>query len=250
MFQGLMALLSKLRKPNRAYEKLKAEKEIVEAKLNDVLRARAAEQNNQRSEIQALSTKVNQLSSARAADWDTQRREIEAISAKFNQIVAAYAKIENNQRGVNRSLPAPYQIGYQRQSTVAEPGSSATNPFQTQRTDRHLFTAASLSIARKPVAPRQFGSRFPAQEYTGMERIDTMQDCNVCVETKPSSAFPIFSVSNNCEHIPQTCRNCIELSIKTEFESKIWNQIHCPECHGRMDYEDVERQADRETFTK
>ncbi|KAF3016795.1 hypothetical protein E8E14_009158 [Neopestalotiopsis sp. 37M] len=160
MFQGLMALLLKLRKPNRAYEKLKAEKEIVEAKLNDVLHARAAEQNNQRSEIQALSTKVNQLSSARAADWDTQRREIEAISAKFNQIVAAYAKIENNQRGVNRSLLAPYQTGDQQQYTVAEPGSSATNPFQTQRTSGHLFTAASSSIARKPVAPRQVRARF------------------------------------------------------------------------------------------
>lgn len=250
MFPWLMALLSKLRKPKRAYEQLKAEKEVVEVKLSDVLRARAAEQNNQRSEIQALSTKVNQLSSARAADWDTQRREIEALSAKFNQVVAAYAKIENDQRGMNRSLRAPYQTGDQRQFTVAEPESSATNSFQTQRINGHLFTAARSSVARKPVAPRQVGARFPAQEYTGMGRTDTMQDCNVCVETKPSSAFPIFSISKNCEHVPQTCRSCIEISIKTEFDSKIWNQIHCPECHGRLDYEDVERQADRETFAK
>lgn len=40
------------------------------------------------------------------------------------------------------------------------------------------------------------------------------------------------------------------MSIKTDFGSKGWNQIHCPECHAAMQYADVEHYADKETLEK
>lgn len=78
----------------------------------------------------------------------------------------------------------------------------------------------------------------------------SMQDCNVCAESKPFLSFPIISVSGQCDHPPQTCLECVATSIRTEFASKRWNQIHCPECRGLMEYEDVEAYADKTTFAK
>ncbi|KAK9769923.1 putative ibr domain-containing protein [Seiridium cardinale] len=77
-----------------------------------------------------------------------------------------------------------------------------------------------------------------------------LQDCNVCAETKPTRAFPILSVSSQCAHPPRTCLDCVATSIKTDFATRRWNQIHCPDCRALMGYEDVERYADEETFSK
>ncbi|KAH8677906.1 hypothetical protein BX600DRAFT_451043 [Xylariales sp. PMI_506] len=77
-----------------------------------------------------------------------------------------------------------------------------------------------------------------------------MPDCIVCAESKPLDEFPRFSVSTRCSHPPNTCLDCVQTSIKTEFATKRWDQIHCPECNELMEYQDVERYADKETFVK
>ena len=79
---------------------------------------------------------------------------------------------------------------------------------------------------------------------------ELLKECVICANTKASNDFPIFSVSSACEHPPQTCLGCVEKSIKTNFENRKWDQIHCPECHAIMQFEDVERYADRATFEK
>ncbi|KAK7744699.1 hypothetical protein SLS62_010118 [Diatrype stigma] len=87
------------------------------------------------------------------------------------------------------------------------------------------------------------GKRIPAKP-------EMMKECVVCVDRKSLDEFPVRSVSGACEHPPQTCLACVEMSIKTNFENKTWNDIRCPECSARMDYEDVERYADRDTFAR
>ncbi|ETS80606.1 hypothetical protein PFICI_08135 [Pestalotiopsis fici W106-1] len=252
-----MKLLKKQRKPDLAYEQVQAEKRTVEARLDEVERALAAEQDDHRNDIRNLLTKFNELSVACAVERDEQNREIEALSAKFDQLVRARAIEEDNQRDRNSNLSAARLTEDQWWLIGAGPGPSATNPFEMQETDRYLFTAASSDTAPdlrpptpRPPTPRPYGPGFPQKRDTDIGRSGPLQECNVCVETKPITAFPVLSISNQCEHIPQTCYSCIATSIKTQFGSKIWNQIHCPECHGLMDYHDVERQADEETFAK
>ncbi|KAH6887505.1 hypothetical protein B0T10DRAFT_489868 [Thelonectria olida] len=77
---------------------------------------------------------------------------------------------------------------------------------------------------------------------------NTMQECVICTEME--SDYPIFSVTTACNHPPQTCLGCIRQQIKSNMDSRRWNDIHCPECNAAMEYQDVERLADPETFAR
>ncbi len=79
---------------------------------------------------------------------------------------------------------------------------------------------------------------------------ETAKECVICIEHKPLNEFPVLSVSSSCEHPPQACLVCVEKSIKVDFENRTWNEIQCPECSARLEYQDVERYADRDTFAK
>ncbi|KAI0125114.1 hypothetical protein BJ170DRAFT_488770 [Xylariales sp. AK1849] len=98
--------------------------------------------------------------------------------------------------------------------------------------------------------PTRNGNIIVTHRHMPRDGLELMQDCNVCAESKPVIAFPILSVSSQCTHAPATCLECVETSIQTEFKTKRWNDIHCPECHALMEYQDVERYADKETFAR
>lgn len=44
-----------------------------------------------------------------------------------------------------------------------------------------------------------------------------------------------------------TCLECVAISIKTDLNNRLWNEIKCPECGETLQYDDVQRFADEET---
>ncbi|KAL7822269.1 hypothetical protein V8C26DRAFT_390525 [Trichoderma gracile] len=76
------------------------------------------------------------------------------------------------------------------------------------------------------------------------------RDCSICADTKEPILFPRFSPTASCEHPPTACLECLERSIRSDLTSKIWTDIRCPECRGLLDYTDIQRYADEETFRR
>jgi len=77
------------------------------------------------------------------------------------------------------------------------------------------------------------------------------QDCVICTEELSANFdFPILSVSNACNHPPRACTRCIQNQIRSNIETRRWDDVRCPECNALMEYHDVQRQADPRTFER
>ena len=81
-------------------------------------------------------------------------------------------------------------------------------------------------------------------------RVPEDKDCIVCAESKEAASFPVSSVSRACNHVPQTCLDCLQRYIKTAVDEKAWHArvVTCPECNSAMEYHEVQIYADRATF--
>lgn len=73
------------------------------------------------------------------------------------------------------------------------------------------------------------------------------RECIVCTDTKPVSEFPTVGITKACNHEPATCLACVATSIRTDLNTRLWNEIKCPECRETLEYDDVQRFADEET---
>ena len=64
--------------------------------------------------------------------------------------------------------------------------------------------------------------------------------------------FPLLPVSRGCDHRPGTCLACLQRWIETALTDKAWHDrvVTCPECSSAMEYNEVQRFADRATFAK
>ncbi|EMC92730.1 hypothetical protein BAUCODRAFT_59502, partial [Baudoinia panamericana UAMH 10762] len=51
-----------------------------------------------------------------------------------------------------------------------------------------------------------------------------------------------------CEHLPQTCKECLESWMASEFDTKGTDGIKCPECPETLEYADVLLAASEATF--
>lgn len=40
------------------------------------------------------------------------------------------------------------------------------------------------------------------------------------------------------------------MSIRSDLNSKLWTEIRCPECRELLDYVDIQKYADKETFAR
>lgn len=76
------------------------------------------------------------------------------------------------------------------------------------------------------------------------------KDCIICAESKAPTDFPDMQISELCLHPPGVCFVCIQTSIRVDFSSRRWNQIHCPECRALLDYHHVRKYADEATFAR
>lgn len=76
------------------------------------------------------------------------------------------------------------------------------------------------------------------------------QDCAICAETLRVSQFPETPVTDRCTHESNTCSECISRHIESQLESRMWDQLSCPECPALFGYTDVEKHATKATFQK
>ncbi|KAL0941394.1 ring finger domain-containing protein [Colletotrichum truncatum] len=86
--------------------------------------------------------------------------------------------------------------------------------------------------------------RLPANDLGGS------RECPICAETKEPSGFPVLSVTSTCSHPPEACLECLQTSIKSDLNSKLWTEIRCPECRELLEYVDIQKYADDETFAR
>ncbi|KAL7798176.1 hypothetical protein V8C37DRAFT_368983 [Trichoderma ceciliae] len=105
-----------------------------------------------------------------------------------------------------------------------------------------------------------FGQRYQSDPGTSTvlvthqripsDRENGDRDCSICADTKEEVLFPRFSPTASCTHAPLACLECLERSIRSDLTSKIWTDIRCPECRELLDYTDIQRYADDETFKR
>ena len=76
------------------------------------------------------------------------------------------------------------------------------------------------------------------------------QLCTVCLESFEASQFPGRRLTSACDHEPTLCLLCLVTSISTQFSSKTWNQITCPDCGAGLEHQDIKDFADDETFQR
>ncbi len=64
--------------------------------------------------------------------------------------------------------------------------------------------------------------------------------------------FPLLPVSRDCNHRPKTCLACLQQWIRAAMTDKAWHDrvVTCPECSSALEYNEVQRFADRATFAK
>lgn len=91
---------------------------------------------------------------------------------------------------------------------------------------------------------------LPLATIVGLARIKMAQECSICAELKSTEQYPASPISQECAHAPTTCLSCIARAIKTDLSSKPWEKVGCPECGVTLEYQVVQKYADRETRAK
>ncbi|TIC96986.1 E3 ubiquitin-protein ligase RNF19B [Colletotrichum higginsianum] len=86
--------------------------------------------------------------------------------------------------------------------------------------------------------------RLPANDLGGS------RECPICAETRDPASFPVLSVTPTCTHPPEACLDCLQTSIRSDLNSKLWTEIRCPECREPLEYVDIQKYADEETFAR
>lgn len=76
-----------------------------------------------------------------------------------------------------------------------------------------------------------------------------MWTCVACADELPRDDFGLL-LTSSCRHINSACIACVQQWISAQLEEQSWNNISCIECSEVMQYEDVKRHADLETFQR
>lgn len=80
--------------------------------------------------------------------------------------------------------------------------------------------------------------------------IEDAPTCIACLEVLTYAITPGRRITNVCDHEPLICIDCLAQSIRSQSESKIWNQVECPTCNARLSYQDVRSFAAEPVFRR
>ena len=136
-----------------------------------------------------------------------------------------------------RSVPRPF---FPELGTIA-PREDAVNQVQAEISSR---AAVAATIDTDPQARNNVVLPTPMQNVTSA----LLRDCVVCFESLGPQNTPKRRITSACNHEPDICRNCLATSISTQFNSRIWDQIDCPTCGQRLEFQDVKIFADSVIF--
>jgi DNA-directed RNA polymerase subunit RPC12/RpoP len=76
------------------------------------------------------------------------------------------------------------------------------------------------------------------------------RECMACTDSRALRHFPTRAPTFECEHDVNTCKRCLRTWITMQFETKMWNEIGCPECSARIQYEDMRDFAPEAVFRR
>lgn len=74
--------------------------------------------------------------------------------------------------------------------------------------------------------------------------------CLVCDAEKGSNQFPSHKRVSSHEHDHNVCRPCYRSHLKSEIDSKDWNEVACPECPITLTYKEVKNMTTTRNFAK
>ena len=115
------------------------------------------------------------------------------------------------------------------------------NHAQAGTTSQPTVVATTIS---PPQAPNDPVSTSPMPNVASV----LPRDCIVCFETLSPQNISKRKITSSCKHEPDVCRSCLTTSISTQFNSKVWDQIDCPTCGQRLEFQDVKAFADSTVF--
>lgn len=75
-------------------------------------------------------------------------------------------------------------------------------------------------------------------------------ECCVCMEKLGIDNFPREAITQQCNHAPTVCRNCLTQSIDSQIPEKERDQIQCPECRETLPYDVVKEWTSPESFER
>ena len=76
------------------------------------------------------------------------------------------------------------------------------------------------------------------------------EDCIICAENLPVNRFTAQRTTEECNHDPRCCLECIQNFIHAMLESRVWSDIRCPECRSNFTYNDFQRLARPDDFAR
>jgi hypothetical protein len=99
-------------------------------------------------------------------------------------------------------------------------------------------------LAEEPATPSKGQAKPPKKKQCRKPR------CIVCGTKKYFNQFPGQAKVSSHDHGANVCRSCYVSHLKVEIDSKIWDEVACPECPVRLTYNEIENMADAEDFAK
>lgn len=133
----------------------------------------------------------------------------------------------------------------------ASPHTHRTRQAERQRPSRRTSAPPTSRVSRaKAGHDGHFkGSRHESSLQKGktpvyvetieLEERGPRKECMICTESRPVRRFPSRPPTNQCTHEVSTCRRCLRKWIGSSFQTKLWDQITCPECGVRLGHADV-----------
>lgn len=127
------------------------------------------------------------------------------------------------------------------------PGDTGENQNYSLRTRQFEAKPARRTDRQRNAIPKE--PIIHIEELT-IEDVTPRRDCLVCVESRSLRSFPKRPPTEACQHDINTCKRCLRQWIKSEFGAKMWDQMSCPECGIRMQYDDMKEFAPSDVFKR
>lgn len=142
-----------------------------------------------------------------------------------------------------------------------EPREPCSPPDNTAAASGPIAPPAHPESYQDPSSYAETPVRFPFNEaleehdaevlfgQTGDDEWESLQ-CELCYHTRRADMFPFPKTCRNCGIWLPHCLYCISETIKHDIGAFFWRSIVCPSCYAELEYDDVRKYADSDTFEK
>lgn len=120
----------------------------------------------------------------------------------------------------------------------------------TSSDEEEFYGNIDRDFTRRLPSVQEARSRTPAYVERPVSRLQQMQECSICIETKPANEFP--KVTSKCRHKATTCLTCLRAWISSELTALTWNKLKCfsDGCNAVLAYNDMKKHATPDVFEK